>query len=431
MRYLFARFRAIFQSAIVTVIWQRKELLVWSLSALIATIFALSGASAEAATNGTPVPEIKSASPVPDEPLRMIISLKNQRIDVYRGRDLITSSPVSSGKTGYSTPSGVFSILQRNRRHRSNIYSNAPMPFMQRLTWSGIALHAGRVPGYPASHGCVRLPKKFATTLWSLTNLGAHVVISQEHTAPVDIAHRNLFQPKPVDAFERISASYTPIELNISDSMLQMASLEAELERQQSIEERSSAPLRILITWRTGRERLMDIQKLLNELGHEAGDVDGYFGADTARAIRSFQKSQELQANGMVTDGLLPLLYEAASNGPTLGGHIYVRQDFVDIFDTPLQITSPDEPLGTYMYSVLNFDEDTDSAEWLGLTVQADEDGMTDMYRALDRVVIPDVVRNYISSRLTPGSSLIISDNGISLETGRGTDFVVLTNKRN
>ncbi|MBZ0218426.1 MAG: L,D-transpeptidase family protein [Fimbriimonadaceae bacterium] len=366
------------------------------------------------------------------DPIKMVISLSSQRIDVYQGRDLIHSSPISSGKAGYNTPSGIFSILQRNRWHRSNIYSNAPMPFMQRLTWSGIALHAGRVPGYPASHGCVRLPNKFATTLYNLTSVGAHVVIAKDQTRPEEISHRALFQPLRANAFTNhdsgMPTSYTPMELDISDEVLQMADLEADLSLQYAHENYSSAPLRILITRRTGREKLMDIQRVLNELGYEAGDVDGYMGSMTASAVQAFQRDHDMPATGMVTDELLPRLHKVAGKGPVLTGHIYVRQNFEDIFDSPLQIRYPDEPLGTYMYSALHFEKTAEQVDWLGLVVEPDPDGNTDIYRALDRVVIPAVARTFISERLTPGSSLIISDNGISRETGRGTDFVVLTN---
>jgi hypothetical protein len=97
---------------------------------------------------------------------------------------------------GYRTPAGVFSILQRSRYHRSNIYSNAPMPYMQRLTWSGVALHAGVLPGYPASHGCIRLPYQFAIDLWGKTKIGTRVVVAPDDAAPVLIEHPRLPAPK-------------------------------------------------------------------------------------------------------------------------------------------------------------------------------------------------------------------------------------------
>ena len=109
--------------------------------------------------------------------IRIVVSLAQQRAYVYRGDILLGAATVSTGRPGHSTPPGDYTILQKARWHRSNLYSNAPMPFMQRLTWGGIALHAGRNPGYPASHGCIRLPYAFARTLFDLTSLGAAVSI--------------------------------------------------------------------------------------------------------------------------------------------------------------------------------------------------------------------------------------------------------------
>jgi hypothetical protein len=107
--------------------------------------------------------------------LRIVIDRSQQRAFVYRGEQLIGVSTVSTGKKGHTTPLGTFAILQKAARHRSNKYSNAPMPFMQRLTWDGIALHAGSLPGYPASHGCIRLPWTFAKKLFAETSLGVIV----------------------------------------------------------------------------------------------------------------------------------------------------------------------------------------------------------------------------------------------------------------
>ena len=107
----------------------------------------------------------------------VVISLSSQMAYVYRGGQLVAASTISSGKLGADTPVGHFPILQKNRYHRSNRYSNAPMPFMQRLTWRGVALHGGELPGYPASHGCIRLPMKFAEKLFSATSLGSNVYV--------------------------------------------------------------------------------------------------------------------------------------------------------------------------------------------------------------------------------------------------------------
>ena len=118
--------------------------------------------------------------------IEVVVSLPLQVAYVYRGGTLIGVSTVSSGKPGNETPTGSFEILQKKREHYSNLYNNAPMPFMQRLTWDGIALHAGEIPGRPASHGCVRLPSKFAKHLFEATHLGAAVHIIDAAASPDD-----------------------------------------------------------------------------------------------------------------------------------------------------------------------------------------------------------------------------------------------------
>lgn len=114
-----------------------------------------------------------------DGPLYMVISIEKQRVHVYSGDRLIGMASVSTGMKGHRTPTGDYPILQKRQWHRSNLYSNAPMPFMQRLTWDGIALHAGHNPGYPASHGCIRLPYAFARQLFAMTKVGTLVEVTQ------------------------------------------------------------------------------------------------------------------------------------------------------------------------------------------------------------------------------------------------------------
>src|SRR5215472_983145 len=133
---------------------------------------------------------VKPESPKqPSGPLMLAVSIANQRVTVYDNGTPIATSPISSGMAGHLTPMGVFSVIQKQRWHRSNLYSNAPMPYMQRITWSGVALHAGVLPGYPASHGCIRLPEKFAVRLWGMTKVGARVVVTRDDAAPYEINH--------------------------------------------------------------------------------------------------------------------------------------------------------------------------------------------------------------------------------------------------
>ena len=126
----------------------------------------------------------------PEGPVLVVVSLATQRMTVYRNGVPIGVSTVSTGKKGYATPTGVFTILQKHVIHKSSLYEDAPMPFMQRLTWKGVALHAGSLPGFPASHGCIRLPLQFAKLLYGVTKLGFTVVITNEAAVPRIAPHR-------------------------------------------------------------------------------------------------------------------------------------------------------------------------------------------------------------------------------------------------
>ena len=125
----------------------------------------------------------------PGGPVLIIVSLPEQLVHVYRNGVRIGASTCSTGKPGHSTPTGVFKILQKDKNHHSSTYNDAPMPNMNRLTWSGIALHAGQLPGYPASHGCVRLPKAFSALLFGVTRVGMTVVIADDASQPVSVTH--------------------------------------------------------------------------------------------------------------------------------------------------------------------------------------------------------------------------------------------------
>ncbi len=154
----------------------------------------------------TGAPE-KEAVKQPHGPLVIAISIEKQKLRLYDANGLFAESPVSTGMKGHPTPMGVFSVIEKDRYHHSNIYSGAPMPYMQRITWSGVAMHAGVVPGYPASHGCIRLPESFAQKMWGWTRMGARVLVTPgEVTPPQSFSHPLLatekVAPQPVAAAE-------------------------------------------------------------------------------------------------------------------------------------------------------------------------------------------------------------------------------------
>jgi hypothetical protein len=126
-----------------------------------------------------------------------VVSIGKQQVSVFDADGRLTGAPISSGRVGFPTPTGVFSVVQKKRIHYSNLYESAPMPNMQRITWSGVAMHAGVLPGYPASHGCIRLPHSFSNKLYGLTQLGTRVIVTRDPVEPVSFTHPDLFVALP------------------------------------------------------------------------------------------------------------------------------------------------------------------------------------------------------------------------------------------
>jgi L,D-transpeptidase catalytic domain len=149
----------------------------------------------------TPISQLKKGqflwlgNAVTAGPLIMVVSITEQKAYVYRNGILIGATTVSTGRPGHLTPTGVFTILQKQKEHRSTIYDGAPMPYMERLTWGGVALHAGGLPGYPESHGCIHLPSEFARLLFDTSTTGMTVVIGNEATEPERVAHPGYLVP--------------------------------------------------------------------------------------------------------------------------------------------------------------------------------------------------------------------------------------------
>jgi hypothetical protein len=184
----------------------------------------------------------------PQGPVTVIVSLKTQRAYAYRNGVPIGVSTVSTGKAGHETPTGIFTILQKEVDHKSNLYANAPMPFMQRLTWTGIAMHAGNLPGYPASHGCVRLPLAFAKLLFEVTKLGLTVVITNDPLAPEVVGTPPILtQPQSGQTPARTTYRWQP-------------------------ERSRTGPLSIVVS---GRDRRIVVMRRGVEIGSSSIDIDG------------------------------------------------------------------------------------------------------------------------------------------------------------
>ena len=159
----------------------------WTMAVGAITMSLASAALASASSDAAAAVETAAATLSPNQfvwndpgtaaPVRVVVNIGEQRAYVYRGEQLVAASAVSTGKDGKDTPSGTFTILQKQTMHRSNLYNAAPMPWMQRLTWDGVAIHAGRNPGFPASHGCIRVPAAFAKKLYEVTTVGTAVTV--------------------------------------------------------------------------------------------------------------------------------------------------------------------------------------------------------------------------------------------------------------
>ncbi|MDM9645251.1 L,D-transpeptidase family protein [Rhizobium sp. S163] len=381
--------------------------------------------------------------------LQIFVSKSKQSLAVYDGADVIATSKISSGKSGHTTPSGIFSVIEKQTYHESNIYSGAPMPFMQRLTWSGIALHqSNSVPRYPASHGCVRMPDAFAKQLYKMTEMGVPVIITDAQLAPEPVDHPLLFSPHAPPPAPLLS----DVELRpaIGSLPVQVAMNEVAMPRlqvQPIVAPVNDQPVKILITRRAQRETIIDLQTYLAELGFAVGNADGYLGPATVQAIGEFKKQHPMSpeaAKSLISDDLLRAVYSAAGKGEPPNGVIMVRQGFQQVFEAPVTIAQPELALGTHFFSAheVNFEDGT--TEWLGVTlpntltsqtmkrlgISTMESSIisgTPILNALGRITIPDDTRQRIDSMLTPGSTLTISDTGVGPETGQGTDFITLT----
>jgi peptidoglycan hydrolase-like protein with peptidoglycan-binding domain len=369
------------------------------------------------------------------DPLQIVISIHKQEMQVWRGGKMIAQAPVSSGKPGHDTPTGIFSILHKRKYHESNIYSDAPMPFMQRLTWTGIALHEGRLPGRPASHGCVRLPAGFAEELFGMTSAGVHVVINGEPIAPQAISDPLLPMPQkpqlvaydPVPSYgQRLIADARPA-LTVSDAPADAGKPEK--------------PLRVLITRRDRRELVRDMQGMLQRLGYYDGELDGLVGSGTGAAVQAFQELHGLPKTGTLTPQTQTALYRTMGITQPSTGRIYVRQGFEPLFDAPVSIKDVDLPLGTHLFTSSKFDKVNGTTAWNVLTLENRLDDYTRAIYGIDkkapetvtaqaalaRIKASPQILERISQLLTPGSSISISDTGLGPYTGWQTDFIVTT----
>jgi len=368
--------------------------------------------------------QIKVPEKLPPGPLQIIISIKKQQLSLYSGGQLVAQSPVSTGVPGHPTPQGVFSIIQKQIYHESNIYSSAPMPYMQRITWSGVAMHQGVVPGRPASHGCIRLPAAFAKRLWSITKIGARVIIAQDEVALADIASPRLSALAPAGA----SAEAPNDKMRFATANMSDAPLKGSIDATKVV---GSANV----------EDAIDRMVQAGALEAEVHLSDEIVPAEKGTPIAS-------PKDPVLRPGPISVFISRKT------GRLYVRKGFDEVFDAPVTIAQPERPLGTHVFTALPGDQS--HLRWNVLSLPNDRLVKPGKYlmtytargeelrkelvapvhelippgnpnEALERITIPDGTLARITALMSAGATLIVSDLGLSHETGRGTDFIVLT----
>jgi len=368
------------------------------------------------------------------DPLTIIVSLKDQRLDVYRGLHRIESTKVSSGKSGYQTLTGVFGILQKKKEHFSNLYGAAPMPWMQRLTRSGTAIHAGAVPNYPASHGCVRMPYAFAPKLFRMTEIGGKVaMMTGPMVKPQRIDHPALVGPSSPDAFAEV-----PTEDKV-DAGVRAGARAAALPDSADVavvEEmfgsngdegagESGRPFHILVTRREERDIAIGAQEALAAMGYLPPEEKfvGYLGDGTKNAIRAFEKDHGLPQRGLFTEDVAAKIYKAAGKGPLPDAYLFLRKGFSRVRHVPVELRDPDKPLGTHLFTYIR-PSDGEEPGWVGISLEGE-----DSKSVLDRITVPEDMREEIAEGLTSGASFIVADVGKhSSVLPEGDDFIVRTN---
>ena len=379
---------------------------------------------------------------MPKGPLQIVVSIDHQRVTLFSNGARVAQGPVSTGVPGHPTPMGVFSIIEKDRYHRSNLYSDAPMPFMQRITWSGVALHEGVLPGYPASHGCIRMSRDFAQKLWPTTKLGARVIVARGELAPVDFEHPKLFVPKPKPGEPEVAVNATtdgyraaPITIaqaTMPDAREGATATAAEVAAEPMQSGAPAAPAEVAPA--TAQPRAIENAPAGSDIVKPAPTID------PAKPItpRLRAADQPVKRSGQVA------VFVSRKEMK-----IFVRQGFVPLFDMPVVIDEPDRPLGTHVLTAM---EVTDNGmRWNLMTIPTDPSAPVDQRdysrkrskepsrpamqlkpsstaaEALNRIAMPKEAVDRISELLIPGSSLVIADEGLGRETGRYTEFIVLS----
>ena len=396
------------------------------------------------------------------EPIMAIVSIKSQQVTFYDADGWIVRAPVSTGTKGRETPAGVFAILQKNIDHRSNLYDDAHMPHMQRITWNGIALHGGPLPGYAASHGCVRMPYGFADRMFGTTRIGMRVIISPDDATPVEISHAALLVPnaeavaaapqraetlvrdaaeaaKAIDETKKLTkttareaasatASLRKLERQKSAADGDLANAEKAIASAKTDEARARAEERKL----KAATKATEVAPKLDAAKADAtAKTDAAAKAAEAAKAAVTRKTETAKAADEAKLALVPVSVYISRATQKL----YVRRntgkawpDGGEVFDAttevPVTIRDPERPIGTHVFTAMAPGDA--GLRWSATTI----DNGDDAKNALDRVSIPKDVLDRIAPTALPRSSIIVSDEPLSRETNYRTEFVaVLSNQ--
>jgi lipoprotein-anchoring transpeptidase ErfK/SrfK len=429
------------------------------------------------------------ASAKPQGPLIIAISIAQQKMRIYDANGFFAETPVSTGMPGHPTPMGVFSVIQKQKLHHSNIYSGAPMPYMQRITWSGVAMHAGVLPGHPASHGCIRMPMTFAVKMWNWTRMGARVVITPGEITPASFSHPALatvkVQPQPAAADEpKLDAPAAAMTTADTDANTKpaIAQTSSELRSTLGHDDGAKPPADEARASTLSREQTRTADAgntspasnppvTMSDAAPNAADVVEKAKADASPARTPAEATPaaipELKNRTRPNDAVKATIAkpDPAAVSKRAGqiavfvsrkdSKLYVRQNFAPLFDVPVIIAPSDRPLGTHVFTAQVDKDDPNALHWSVVSLPAstryvdrraeDERGSRrrkitgagpievkplptpdSPAEALDRLNLPADTMARITEALSTGGSIIVSDQGISAgETGEGTDFIV------
>ncbi|UPK34118.1 L,D-transpeptidase [Bradyrhizobium sp. 186] len=428
----------------------------------LAAMVAFAALSSAAAAKQARQPAETVAPREAGEPIMAIVSIKSQQVTFYDADGWILRAPVSTGTTGRETPAGVFAVIEKDKDHHSTMYDDAWMPNMQRITWNGIALHGGPLPGYAASHGCVRMPFGFAEGLFERTQIGMRVIISPNDAAPVDFSHPALFMPKReaieaapnhVDKLsgeaEEATRAADETKKAAAAAAKEAAGLPVSLRKLEQQKARADAELvfadKSLAAAKTD-QAMAKAEEFKQKAAAKAADAATQLDAakaaaqpkrDAVAATKDAAKAaatKKADAVKAATDAKLALepvsVYISRATQK-----LYVRRNTHkpapdgggEVFDTsievPITIRNPDQPLGTHIFTAMA--KNGTGLRWSVVTIENADDAKN----ALDRITIPQEVLDRIAPTALPRSSIIISDEPLSSETNYRTEFVaVLSN---